>query len=169
MNYSHPSTLLPFFFLTSKQAISFYLKIQLCDYLTKKYTSISWKKNSHDRILRREPKEQHINTVPKSYSNYIIRSSKASMFRVFLLYFFKQIFINNRKQLQHHNKKQNPPRYCCQLRMIIKNFLDILYYFHVIFVCTDFKTLPLSFHIWYLCVLVQDLACITRWTEDRPT
>ena len=68
------------------------------------------------------------------------------MFHIFLLFFFKQIFIN-RKQKQHNNKKQNPPRYCYRLRMIIKNFIDILYCFHFIFVCTDFKTLPLSFHI----------------------
>ena len=25
------------------------------------------RKNSHDRILKRESKEQHLNTVPKSY------------------------------------------------------------------------------------------------------
>ena len=105
------------------------------------------RKNLHNRILRRESKKQYLSIVPKHCSNYIIRSSKASMFHIFLLIFFKQIFINNRKQIQHNNKKQNPPRYCYQLRMIIKIFIDILYCFHFIFVCTDFKTLPLSFHI----------------------
>ena len=30
----------------------------------------SMRKNSHDRILKREFKEQHLNTVTKSYSFY---------------------------------------------------------------------------------------------------
>ena len=42
--------------------------IQSFNYLTKKYTSISWEKNSYVRILKMKPKEQYLNTVPKSYS-----------------------------------------------------------------------------------------------------
>ena len=30
------------------------------------------RKKSHDRILREEPKEQHLSTVPKSYSSLLI-------------------------------------------------------------------------------------------------
>ena len=48
--------------------LDFSLKIQPCGYLTKKCTSILWEKNPHSRILKEEPKEQHLSTVPKSCS-----------------------------------------------------------------------------------------------------
>ena len=41
------------------------LKIQLYDYLNKKNTLLSMRKNLHGRILRGKPKEQHLSTVPK--------------------------------------------------------------------------------------------------------
>ena len=43
------------------------LKIQACDYLIKKiYFHLMKKKNPHDQILRKKPKEQHLNTIPKT-------------------------------------------------------------------------------------------------------
>ena len=37
------------------------------------------RKNLHDRILKEEPKEQHLSTVPKSYSNIYIHFVEALM------------------------------------------------------------------------------------------
>ena len=46
--------------------LGFSLKILLCNYL--KNTLPSMKKKPYDRILREEPKEQHLSNVPKSRS-----------------------------------------------------------------------------------------------------
>ena len=44
------------------------LKIQACDYLIKKiYFHLMRKKKTHDIILKRKLKEQHLNTVHKFY------------------------------------------------------------------------------------------------------
>jgi len=43
------------------------LKILPYGYLIKKIHFYSMRKNSHGRILREEPKEQHLSTVPKSF------------------------------------------------------------------------------------------------------
>ena len=37
------------------------------------------RKNLHDRILKEEPKEQHLSTVSKSYSNIYIHFVEALM------------------------------------------------------------------------------------------
>ena len=42
------------------------VKIEVCDYLTKKYNSFSLKKNSHNRILEKKNLKNSTNTVLKS-------------------------------------------------------------------------------------------------------
>ena len=52
--------------------LDFPLKRLSCSYLTLKIHFYLWKKKSHNKILRDEYKEQHINTESKSYSKIYI-------------------------------------------------------------------------------------------------
>ena len=47
-------------------SLRFPRKIQSCDYLIKKIHFHLMRKNPHDKILKWEPKEQHLSTIPKS-------------------------------------------------------------------------------------------------------